>query len=181
VVKFPEKPIEVLIALSILVSAVHAIRPLFPEREHYVAALFGLVHGLAFAGSLTGFNYDSLALILAVLGFNLGIEAMQLAIVTAVLPSLLLMRATPMYRYFRIGAALMTGALAIAWALERAIGMANPFNHISDLLIAHNLFVISALAVLAIAARAIEFVSQRRRFFAANSNSRIKLPDPFNP
>ncbi|MGI4943979.1 MAG: HupE/UreJ family protein, partial [Janthinobacterium lividum] len=48
-VHVPEPPIEVLIAASILVSAVHAMRPLFPGREYVVAAGFGLVHGLSFA------------------------------------------------------------------------------------------------------------------------------------
>jgi hypothetical protein len=41
--------VESLIALSILVSAVHALRPLVPRGEPIIAAGFGLVHGPAFA------------------------------------------------------------------------------------------------------------------------------------
>ena len=48
----PSAPIEVLIAVSILVSALHALRPIFPGREAWVAAFFGLIHGLAFATTL---------------------------------------------------------------------------------------------------------------------------------
>ena len=51
-VRVPSRPVEVLIAVSILVSAVHALRPLFPGREAAIAAFFGLVHGLAFAATL---------------------------------------------------------------------------------------------------------------------------------
>jgi hypothetical protein len=43
-----------LIALLILVSALHAIRPLVPRGEPLIAAGFGLVHGLAFAALLGG-------------------------------------------------------------------------------------------------------------------------------
>ena len=51
-VTIPGRPVEVLIAVSIFVSAVHALRPLFPGREPAIAAFFGLVHGLAFAATL---------------------------------------------------------------------------------------------------------------------------------
>lgn len=58
-VKLPIQPVEVLIAISILVSAVHAIYPLFFGKEMYVAAGFGLVHGLAFATVLSNLNLSS--------------------------------------------------------------------------------------------------------------------------
>src|SRR5580704_10928153 len=51
-VRVPSRPIEVLIAVSIFVSAAHALRPLFPGREAAIAAFFGLIHGLAFATTL---------------------------------------------------------------------------------------------------------------------------------
>lgn len=51
-VRLPSRPVEVLIAVSILVSAIHAMRPLFPGREAIIAASFGLIHGLAFASVL---------------------------------------------------------------------------------------------------------------------------------
>jgi hypothetical protein len=70
IVRVPERPIEVLIAASILVSAVHAFRPIFPGREAWIAAFFGLIHGLAFAATLDRLGlgrWEHLA-------FNLGIE-----------------------------------------------------------------------------------------------------------
>jgi hypothetical protein len=45
----PTRVVESLIALSILVSGIHAVRPLVPGGETWIAAGFGLMHGLAFA------------------------------------------------------------------------------------------------------------------------------------
>ena len=72
-VRLPSQPVEVLIAVSILVSAVHAVRPLFPGREAWVAAGFGLIHGLAFAGTLVNLRLEAGPMALSILGFNLGI------------------------------------------------------------------------------------------------------------
>lgn len=103
---------EVLIAVSILVSAVQAVHPLFSGREHLMAAGFGLVHGLAFATVLAGMGFDSGALAMSILGFNLGIEAMQAAVVLLVLPWLLLWSRAPGFTVLRIGGAAVGGAAA---------------------------------------------------------------------
>ncbi|NOT60997.1 MAG: HupE/UreJ family protein, partial [Acidobacteria bacterium] len=79
--RLPPQPVEVLIAFSILVSAIHAMRPVFPGKEVYVAAGFGLVHGLAFATVLSDLQLSAGPLALSILGFNLGIELMQLFVI----------------------------------------------------------------------------------------------------
>ncbi|MGI4941572.1 MAG: HupE/UreJ family protein [Janthinobacterium lividum] len=71
-----EPPIEVLIAASILVSAVHAMRPLFPGREYVVAAGFGLVHGQSFAVVHSALRLDQWDMTIGIFGFNLGIQTM---------------------------------------------------------------------------------------------------------
>lgn len=48
----PSAPVEVLVAVSVAVAAVHALRPLVHRGEVLIAGVFGLVHGLAFAGIL---------------------------------------------------------------------------------------------------------------------------------
>jgi hypothetical protein len=93
--RLPAAPVEALIAASILVSAAHALRPLFPGREAFVAAGFGLVHGLAFGSVVAELGLSGGALAWAMLGFNLGIEAMQLVVVAAVVPWLMLASRTP--------------------------------------------------------------------------------------
>lgn len=128
VLRLPSQPVEVLIAVSILVSVVHAVRPLFPGREPWVAAAFGLVHGLAFATVLAGLGFDSWALALSILGFNLGIEAMQAAVVVLVLPWLLLWSRAPGFPLLRITGAAVAGVAACGWVLERALGVSTPLG-----------------------------------------------------
>jgi len=123
--KLPQRPVEILIAVSILISAIHAIRPLFPGKEMYVAAGFGLIHGLAFASILSNMNLSAGTLALSILGFNLGIEAMQLFIISLVIPWIILLSKTPVYRYFRIAGATLSSIAALAWIVERSTGTAN--------------------------------------------------------
>ncbi|RZK62775.1 MAG: HupE/UreJ family protein [Hymenobacter sp.] len=124
-VQLPQQPVEALIAVSILVAAVHAVRPVFPGREVWVAAGFGLVHGLAFATTLAGLHLEAGPLALSLLGFNLGIELMQLAVVAGTVPWLLLLAQTPTYGYVRLGGAVLAGVAATAWLTERLSGQPN--------------------------------------------------------
>ena len=113
--RLPPRPVEVLVAASILVSAFHAFRPLFPGREAWVAAGFGLVHGLAFSTSLAQFGFTLRDLVLTILGFNLGIELMQLAVVLVFVPVLLVLGRSPVYRPVRITGAALAGLAALVW------------------------------------------------------------------
>lgn len=124
-VRLPAQPIEVLIAVSILVSAGHALRPLFPGREAYVAAGFGLVHGLAFADTLANLHLDAGPMALSILGFNLGIEAMQLVVIALTIPWLMLLSRTPAYPTVRLSGALLAAVAAVAWVAERVTGQRN--------------------------------------------------------
>ena len=151
VLRLPSQPVEVLIAVSILVSAVHAVRPLFPGRESWVAAGFGLVHGLAFATVLAGLGFDSWALGLSILGFNLGIEAMQAGVVVLVLPWLLLWSRAPGFTALRLGGAAVAGVAACGWVLERSLGVGTPLGPWIESLSAHGWAALLGLAVAALA------------------------------
>lgn len=124
-VRLPSQPVEVLIAVSILVSAVHAVRPLFPGREAWVAAGFGLIHGLAFADTLSNLRLDAGPMALSILGFNLGIELMQLVVIALTIPWLMLLSRTPAYRSVRLAGAWLAGVAAIGWVVERVTGQRN--------------------------------------------------------
>jgi len=136
-VHVPSRPIEVLIALSILISAIHALRPLFPGREARIAAFFGLIHGLAFAATLEQLGLGRWERVAGILAFNLGIETMQLLVVVATLPSLLLMSRTRAYPFLRIGGALFAGIASLGWIAERLLSVHNPLGVAVDIL-AHN-------------------------------------------
>jgi hypothetical protein len=145
-VRLPAQPVEVLIAFSILISAVHAVYPLFPGREMLVAGGFGLIHGLAFATVIANLNLAAGTLAVSVLGFNLGIETMQLVVILLVIPWLILLSQTRAYRYVRIGGAILAAVAAIGWITERVTG--NP-NHIGDL--AARLSTLAGWGILALA------------------------------
>ena len=146
VLRVPSGPVEILIALSILVSALHAVRPIFAGREPLVAGGFGLVHGLAFAAVLADFGFGSWTLGMSVLGFNLGIEAMQLLIVVVVMPSLVLLSRTPAYTVLRVGGAAFSAVAACGWVGERAFGLRNPAAPAVDALFQHGIVVVALLA-----------------------------------
>ena len=149
-VRLPGQPVEVLIAVSILVSAIHAVRPLFPGREAWVAAGFGLVHGLAFASTLANLQLDTGPMALSILGFNLGIELMQLLVIALTIPWLILLSRTPVYQYVRVGGALLAGVAAIAWAVERVTGEGSVLTKGVELVAGYAPHALILLAVLAL-------------------------------
>lgn len=122
VLRPPVQAVEVAVALTIVVAAVHAWRPLFGRADLAMALAFGLIHGLAFSAALSGAGLTWLQHGLALLAFNLGIEAMQLLLVLAVLPPLLwLAHGRPQASHWLRGAtAAVAAGLALWWVLERA-------------------------------------------------------------
>jgi hypothetical protein len=148
----PSRPIETLIAVSILVSAVHALRPLFPGREAVIAASFGLVHGLAFAATLAELGLGRWERVASILGFNLGIEAMQLVVVAATLPSLILLSRTDLYAPVRVVGAAFAGAVSVGWILERLWEIPNPADAVVMALAQHALWIAIGLTVLGVIA-----------------------------
>lgn len=152
IMQVPSQPIEVLIAVSILISAWHAMRPVFANKELYLAAGFGLIHGLAFASSLAGLGYDAAVLASSVLGFNLGIEVMQLLIVAAVLPWLILLSRSRLYTPVRWIAAGFAAIAALGWLGERALDLPNPVNVCVEAIAAHAIACLGVVALLSIAA-----------------------------
>lgn len=149
-VHLPSQLVEALIALSILVAAVHAWQPVFSSREAWVAAGFGLVHGLAFAGTLAGLHLDATRMGLSILGFNLGIELMQLFVIAVTMPWLLLLSRTSAYPAVRVGGALVGGVAALAWLAERLTGQANPLTILVASTVPYAPWLLGILAVTAI-------------------------------
>ena len=147
-VKLPSDLIESAIAVSILVSAIHALVPILYGKEVYIAAGFGLVHGLAFASTLQEFGFDSITMVSSMFAFNLGIEAMQVFIILATIPWLILLSRTPAYSFFRIVGTTLTAVAAVAWLFERAAGWNNPIGPYVELVAAHPVLLLTSLAAL---------------------------------
>ena len=122
----PARPVEVLIALSVLILAVELARDV-PERTllrrfpWVMAAGFGLLHGLGFAGALAEAGLPAGDIPLALVSFNVGIEIGQLAFVGTLLAGgMLLARWLPAaaIRSMRPAVYVM-GILAAYWCFER--------------------------------------------------------------
>jgi hypothetical protein len=161
-VSLPGALVESAIALSILVSAVHALVPIFRGREVFIAGGFGLVHGLAFAATLTGFGFDPLTLVSSVLGFNLGIEAFQVVVIVATMPWLVMLARSRFYTPFRITGAMLTGVVAAGWFAERAIGWENSIEPFVEVVASHALWLLAGLAMLAVVVTISEKVNPGR-------------------
>ncbi|MFD5257332.1 HupE/UreJ family protein [Streptomyces bobili] len=153
VIDLPSRPVETLIALSIAVSAVHAVRPLVARGEVFIAAGFGLVHGLAFASLIGDLGLDRGALVTTLLGFNLGIELTQLLVVALMMPSLVALARTAVYPAFRIGVAVVGLVFSVSWMLERAtLTSLDPFEGVQTWLVGHPLLVAATVAASAVVA-----------------------------
>jgi hypothetical protein len=152
-VTVPSRPVEVMIAVSILISAVHAFRPIFPGREAWIAAFFGLIHGLAFAATLDRLGLGRWERVAGILSFNLGIETMQLLVVVSILPSLILMSRTGAYSAFRIGGAIFAGAASAGWVVERLFGVNAGVDLIVNAFAQHSVLIAISLFLVSVALR----------------------------
>lgn len=125
ILTLPTQIIETLIGISILLTAIHVMYPIFPNKEKRIAFGFGLVHGLAFATTLDYMQLGTKQQMASIFGFNLGIELMQLAIISAVLPGLFLLSRTAYYRLFRNGMAVIGFVAGLGWITERITNSMN--------------------------------------------------------
>jgi len=125
VVNLPSRLVESVIAASVVIAALNNLYPIFSERRWTMAFAFGLVHGFGFASVLADLGLPSDALVLALVGFNAGVELGQLAIVAAFLPLAYALRRTGLYRHLLLtGGSLLIALLAGIWLAERAFDLA---------------------------------------------------------
>jgi len=120
----PTGPIEVLIAGSVLVLAVELAREsgetsLMRRRPWPMALVFGLLHGMGFAGALREVGLPGGEIPMALLSFNLGIELGQLAFVL-ILGVLALWVARLTLPMPRRAAIYLMGSLAAYWVIDRS-------------------------------------------------------------
>ena len=129
-VHVPQTPVEAAIALSIVFVAgeiVHARRgrPGLTQRWPWIVAfIFGLLHGFGFAGALTEIGLPAQAVPLALLFFNVGVEAGQLLFIAGVVALVFVARrlSVPKPAWGWAVPAYVIGAVAAFWAIERVVG-----------------------------------------------------------
>jgi len=122
VISLPSRLVESTIALSVVLAALNNLKPVVAERRWAVAFAFGLIHGFGFASVLADLGLPQGALLLALVGFNLGVEVGQLAIVTAFLPFAYALRGSWFYRRLVFaGGSAAIALVAAVWLAERAL------------------------------------------------------------
>ncbi|MGH8487688.1 MAG: HupE/UreJ family protein [Gammaproteobacteria bacterium] len=122
--KLPSRWVETAIAASIIVAALNNLYPVAYRQRSALALVFGLIHGLGFANVLGDLGLPAGGRVLALLGFNLGVELGQLVIVSAFLPLAFSARATRAYRRLVLG--LGSSAIALLgflWFVERGFNL----------------------------------------------------------
>lgn len=124
IARLPSRFIESAIAFSVVLAAANNLWPLVRERGWIVAFGFGLVHGFGFANALSDLGLTHGRLALTLVGFNLGVEIGQLAIVAVFLPAAYALRRTWLYQtpVLRLGSATVI-LIAGAWCAERMLNL----------------------------------------------------------
>jgi hypothetical protein len=126
-VELPSRFVESAIAASVVLAAANNLRPVVEQRRWLVAFGFGLIHGFGFASVLAELGLPRETLVLSLLGFNLGVEIGQLAIVAGFLPLAWWLRDGLFYRrVVFISGSLATLAIALVWFVERAFDLKLP-------------------------------------------------------
>ena len=108
----PPDVINALIALSIAITAADNIRPFIPAPRAAVAAFFGIIHGFGFATALGALQLAGGSFVLALVGFNLGIEAAQIGLVLIMMPALYMLAGG---RVLLLSGSALAGVAALWW------------------------------------------------------------------
>jgi hypothetical protein len=119
-------PVEATIALSIVLVAGEALRDrqtLSRRWPALVAFVFGLVHGLGFAGALKEIGLPQNHLSVALLTFNVGVELGQLAVVGLAYAACRAIAKWPRFGVMREPALYAIGGVAAYWAVGRVVSI----------------------------------------------------------
>jgi hydrogenase/urease accessory protein HupE len=119
-------PVEATIALSIVLvaaEALHKQQTLSRRWPAVVAFLFGLVHGLGFAGALQEIGLPQKHLAIALLTFNVGVEIGQLLVVGLAFALYRAFARWPQFVMARAPALYFIGTVAAYWSFTRIVAI----------------------------------------------------------
>jgi hydrogenase/urease accessory protein HupE len=128
-VQVAQRPVEAVIALSIVFAAAELVRlksgqvSLTQRWPWAIAFTFGLLHGFGFAGALNEIGLPQQSIPLALLFFNAGVELGQLLFIAGVFAVGAIARriAAPMPTWAPGLSAYAIGAVAAFWTIERVV------------------------------------------------------------
>ena len=119
----PSKYVEPAIALSIAFIALENVfRPRLGVGRLAIVFSFGLIHGLGFASSLSEVPFPKHRFLVALLGFNFGVDGGQLFIILLAFLAVGWFRNKPWFRpRIAIPCSLVIASIGIFWAVQRII------------------------------------------------------------
>jgi hypothetical protein len=124
IISLPSRLVESVIAASVVIAALNNLRGTIDKKRWVMAFVFGLIHGFGFASVLADLGLPQDALVLALIGFNGGVEIGQLCIVAVFLPIAFWLRATRFYRIGVLtGGSVIVALLAFWWLIQRAFDL----------------------------------------------------------
>lgn len=121
IVSLPSRFVESLIALSVVLSGMNIIVPIFRGRHWQIAFGFGLIHGFGFAGVLGDLALPTSQFVTTLLSFNIGVELGQMMLVAVIVPTLMCMNKIDWVRRTAVlSAGFAITAFGAVWVAERA-------------------------------------------------------------
>jgi HupE/UreJ protein len=121
-VVLPDRVVESAIALSIAIVAAENLWARGTVRGRWLAAFgFGLVHGFGFSAALRELALPRAGLVASLLGFNVGVEIGQAAVVAILLPLLLVARRAGVERRLAVACSVVILVVGVALTLVRAV------------------------------------------------------------
>ena len=124
IISLPSRLVESVIAASVVIAALNNLRGTIDKKRWVMAFVFGLIHGFGFASVLADLGLPQGALVLALIGFNVGVEVGQLCIVALFLPVAFWLRSSRFYRIGVLtGGSIIVALLAFWWLIQRAFDL----------------------------------------------------------
>lgn len=123
----PTRPVEILIAMSIVLLAVEIIRKarggssIATQKPYLISFVIGLIHGCGFASALSEIGLPKGTELLALLLFNLGVELGQITIVVLLLVLLWIAAkaAAQSRKPIEYASAYILGTIGMFWTVQR--------------------------------------------------------------
>jgi HupE/UreJ protein len=122
VIDIPSRLVDPAVAVTIMLAAIDNVRPILPNIRWNVAFAFGLVHGLAFATALGPMRLPPLGLMLALGGFNLGVEFGQLALALLLISIVFVLHRDRIYLRLLVPALSATAFLLASFWFSQRLG-----------------------------------------------------------
>ena len=117
----PSRYVEPAIALSIAFIAIeNVVKPQLGPGRLAIVFGFGLIHGLGFASSLSDIPFPKVDFVVALLGFNFGVDLGQLFVIALGFLAVGWFRNRPWFRgRIAIPCSLAIAAVGLFWAVQR--------------------------------------------------------------